>query len=324
MRHERDFLELLRSSIDVDHQKVTYAKSYFLANYSTETISMLNSLMENVEAVLPHKVVLHESVDTKSMISQAANAISWHLAGCEAIWGLISSGLLIPRDLNLIEQNRNLGWTTVIPGSGGSSGGWNLEDLTLPVPKELYMPKSSSNNRVPIISDPDIYLNHFDVNNIDSVVNESLREAVLCFKNGLYLGSVALLGRASEGSWLHLGRMLVEYALSNGYEKEAKLLDLFIDIHTGISKKVDRVISLYEKREIFSEIYTLSGFHPKELRSSSLWSDTVRESRNSLHYENEPPIANTYEKVGIQLIGAVPAIKMMYGIVDTIKTKLKE
>ncbi|MCX6985428.1 MAG: hypothetical protein NT118_11875, partial [Lentisphaerae bacterium] len=86
----------LVEKVAVTNQMVTYAKAYFIEHYNSETRALINSLLDNIDAKKPVSVVIHQSVVTAATISQAAKAISWRLAGCEAIWGLIANNILIP------------------------------------------------------------------------------------------------------------------------------------------------------------------------------------------------------------------------------------
>ena len=52
------------------------------------------------------------------------------------------------------------------------------------------------------------------------------------------------------------------------------------------------------------------------LRQVAIWADQVRESRNILHYQIEPVLPNTYEKVATLLLGAAPYLKVIYAVHD--------
>jgi len=85
------YKQMLVDKVVVTNQMVTYAKAFILDNFSSDTTTLIENLLSNVDAKKPEKIVIHQSVDTESQIDQTAKSISWRLAGCEAIWGLISS-----------------------------------------------------------------------------------------------------------------------------------------------------------------------------------------------------------------------------------------
>ena len=113
MLNEKEALAQLKSKIRVTHQQVVLAKGFMIQNFSPDTSVMIDRLLKSVDVALPPNIILHKSVDTVSMIEKAAEAVSWTLAGCEAIWGLISSNQLIPTNSQLHNLVKFPGWTTV-------------------------------------------------------------------------------------------------------------------------------------------------------------------------------------------------------------------
>jgi len=313
MRAEvREALSELLSQVSVTNQRVTYSKSYVLKNFENDTSTLLRKLLEDVEARMPNELVIHPSVDTSGMIKQVAESISWTLACCEAIWGLISSNLLIPAGSGVSWPIRSLNWTTVVPGGGGESSTEDLSDLSLPVPSQMVKPPSIICQEHQPMTDPDLYLHDLGIENLSSEVEEALREAVRCFKHDLYLACLALLGKASEGAWIELGLALCQNIPKDAEEKASFFRDPFI----GIGRKIMEALKLYEHKDIFQDVYKKSGYRPKELRNAVIWADAVRESRNSVHYGAKPAMPNSYEKVSALMIGAVPHLKMVYSIIE--------
>lgn len=314
MSPEQAKTNLIRK-LNVTNQMVTYAKSYILENFQTRADQLLESLLESVEARKPEKVVIHPSVDSEEQLSRAAKYISWYLAGREAVWGLISNNCLIP-DLNSHDSGDiNIDWTTVIPGNSGASSGWRFEQYTLPIPRNVYLRPSGIGESDQPLSDPDLYMRELDIEGLNQDIESSLREAVLCFKNELYLGCLALLGRAAEGAWVELGLSLAKTIPDDSQISSEKLKNCIEDQFTGIGKKISEILKSYERKDIFGEIYKKSNYKPSDLRSCVVWGDAVRESRNSIHYGAEPAMSNSYEKVAALLIGTVPNLKVIYSII---------
>ncbi len=305
----------LVEKVSVTTQMVTYAKAFFLDNFQTDVSVLLNKLLENVEATKPEQVVIHRSVDTEGMVSQVAKSISWRLAGCEAIWGLLASNCLIPGTSDLLHDGTTIGWTTVVPGSGGQSAGWNLEQFSIPVPRKVLMRPSGVDPSERPLSDPDLYLHELGIGGLDKDIESSLRESVNCFKHELFLGCLALLGRASEGAWIELGLALASAVPQGSPMKGEKIKETMEDPFVGIGKKIMEVLKTYERKDVFNGVYRNSGYKPSDLKSCAVWSDAVRESRNSIHYGAKPAMSNSYEKVAALLIGAVPNLKVIYSII---------
>ena len=80
----------------------------------------------------------------------------------------------------------------------------------------------------------------------------------------------------------------------------------------GTMKKVTAVIQLYEHQEIFAAVMKASEVKLAELRAISNWTDAVRDSRNTIHFGVEAAVPNTYEKLGVLLLGAVPNVRTLY------------
>lgn len=74
--NDNDVKKKLVGKVSVTKQMVTYAKSYFLENFQKDTRALLSSLFENVEAKMPTQIVIHPSVNTEEMITEAAKSLS--------------------------------------------------------------------------------------------------------------------------------------------------------------------------------------------------------------------------------------------------------
>ncbi len=161
---------------------------------------------------------------------------------------------------------------------------------------------------------PDLYLRNLNIPNLHTDIELALREAVRCFRHELFTASATMLGKASEGAWLELGFALVHVLPEGdtGYIKRQK--DELENPTVGIGKKIETVITLYERQDLYSPIAEKSGVSVQELRTAANWSDTVRDSRNTIHFGVEPSTPNSYEKVAALLLGAVPYLRIIYQV----------
>jgi hypothetical protein len=162
----------------------------------------------------------------------------------------------------------------------------------------------------------DLYLHTFGVEKMHPQVSESFAEAVRCFRAELYTAALAMLGRASEGAWLELGKSLLRIVPASDHKKFAKQRDALEDPMLGTTKKVGAVIQPYEHQEIFEPVPNASEVKLPELRAISNWTDTVRDSRNTIHFRVEAAVPNTYEKLGVLLLGAVPNVRTLSAFVS--------
>ena len=292
--------------VRVTRQQVTLAKAFMLKNFEADTEQLIDHFSVSVDARMPQEVVIGQTANPIPGLESAAEAISWKLAACEAIWGLISSAAIFPASTRLCGQIGTLKWTT-----GRTSSGWRFDDLSILVPDRLVLPRSTVSNEHQPLTDPDLYLKEMDLPGLAPVIESALREAVQCFRHDLYLACLAMLGRASEAAWIELGLALASWAAKNASQNAEKIEKQLQDPFIGIGKKIALVSEFYNKRDIFGSLENTSGVKSQELKNCIVWADCVRESRNSLHYGAEPAMSNSYEKVAALLIGAVPHIRVL-------------
>jgi hypothetical protein len=297
--------------INVTRQRVTIAKAFVLKNFDPNAATLIESFMKSVEAKMPQQLVLHQSIDPIPTLKEYSEAISWKLAACEAIWGLISNGAVFPASTDLFGDIGPVQWTTVIPGSGGHSSGFQLDGLSIRVPRALALPKSADGYTSQPLTDPDLYLKELDLPGFLSEIEVALREAVRCFRHELYLACLAMLARASEAAWIETGLALGKHI--SPADKAEKFAEEIQSPFIGIGKKIQSVLDLYSKAE-FADLAKASGVRLQDLKNSVVWADCVRDSRNSIHYGAEPAMTNSYEKVAAILIGAVPHIRLLAAI----------
>ncbi len=309
--NEDEARKLLLRGVSVTRQKITIAKVFILKNFQESTTNLIEAFLRHMDAPMPRQVVLHESVDPQTSLKLAAESIAWRLAACEAIWSLIHTNLLLPASSHLQEEILSLGWTTVVPGSGGTSSGWKFPEFALAVPARVILPPSRSSSTEQPLTDADLYLHELGTVGVDPEVEDALREAVRCFRHELFTACLAMLGKASEGAWIELGLSLVEAFPKSTSLNVEKWKNTFADSFVGIGKKISGVLKLFERPEL-KPVSDRAGIKVQDLRNAVIWADQVRESRNSIHYGAKPAMSNSYEKVAALLIGAIPHMTIIY------------
>ena len=315
--NEREACQAIQSRINVTRQDVVLAKAHILANFQNSTEGMLAKLLRDLHAQRPDRIVLHPSVETEPLVAQAAKAIAYQLAFGEAVWGLIGAGILIPTGTTLTRIDANIEWTTVVPGSGGTSSGWRFEEHDIRVPTEVRLAPSMKNRLPQPLSDPDLYLSDFEIHDLHADVEDALKQAVLCFRHELYVPCLAMLAKASEGAWVELGMSLLKVNPNHSglkTERRSKIRETLESPYSSTLQKMEEVTQLYEKQDVFEGVAKKSGYSHRHLKGVLNWSNVVRDSRNAVHYGANPATQNTYEKVAALLLGAVPNIRIIYSI----------
>ena len=305
----------VRRRIVVTPQMVTISKAIVLdlAKGVSNSDELIAGVLRANAIVLPQPVVLHESVDSRATVAAVGDALSWRLAAAEAIWALVHAGLLFPLG-EARGDAPSVDWTTVVPGRGGMSAGWRFEECVLPVPSRVRQAPSLSGADGQFLAEPDLYLNTFGIKNMHPDVIRAFMEAVKCFRLELFTAAFTMLGKASEGSWLELGSALLRVVPQDQAAKFSRQRNSLEDPMLGVFRKIQAVITLYEHQEVFSGVVKASGVRLQELKSVAVWSDAVRDSRNTIHFGVEPAVPNTYEKLAALLIAAVPNVGTLYKI----------
>lgn len=301
--------KVLQESIAVTRQKVTIAKAFILQNFKSDPKKLINTFLQHVKVDIPQKITLNTPTDNEN-VKKAAEAISWHISACEAIWGLISNNMIIPDTHELVHMIPTIEWST-----GSKSAGWSIDPFSIKVPSSLKLSLLLTNVTNQPLSDPDLFIHTLKIRNIHPDVEESIREAVRCFKYELYLACLAMLGKASEIAWIEMGLKLIKFVPDGATIQPSKVsVQARLDGVDGIGKKMSDILRLYEHSNIFKPIYEKSGISIIDLKISANWSNCVRDSRNPLHHGFKSAMPNSYEKVAALLIGAVPHLRSLYHI----------
>jgi hypothetical protein len=315
--------QFIAAQISVTRQKVTIAKAFAIERPTGDSHSLISAFLTEMDATMPQEVVIHQSVDPIPTLTKVAESFSWRLAMCEAIWGLIHANIFIPTDFNMVNQVWSVSWTTIVPGSGGTSAGWDFSRYRVDVPGHFRLAPSQQIGQEQTLTDGDLYIRDLGIPSIHPEAEEALRDAVKCFRFELYTPALAMLAKASEGAWYELGIALTRALPAAAKPTADKNAREFNDPWVSVAKKIQLVLKLYEHSGL-QPVKEHSGVDDNDLKQALVWSDVVRESRNVVHYGVQPPTANTYEKVAAVLIGAIPHLRILYRVYNAAEAVSKE
>jgi len=317
--NEKEAEEYIKNKINVTKQLVTIAKANLLKLVDNEIGSetLIQTFLKSIDKQIPEKIILNPAIDPIPYLEKAADSISWRAAASEAIWQLIHENYLIPTTSDLCNDSLSLEWTTIYQRSGGMSSGWSFNEFFIRAPTRLRRPLSHNSNSPEFLVSPDLYLHNLSIPNIHPEVAASLQEAVKCFRQELFTSSITMLGRASEGAWIELGSALFSILPPNELKQVTKPKNDFDNPAFGVGKKIEIVVSLFSRQDLFLIIAEESGVTLSDLRQSANWSTTLQDARNIIHFGNTPAIPTTYEKVAVFLLGAVPHLRVLYNIISS-------
>lgn len=324
---ENEAREALLERCVVTRQLVTLAKAFLLSpdlpnRFKVEEVAGQFAKKQGFEEV--RQVFLHETIDPEPYIANAASHITCTLALNQAVWELIHSGYYMPCGEFKNEEPRQ-GWTTIIPGSGGHSGGWTFPELTVVFPAQgvVRSPAWRSHKPEPV-TDPDMFVLEAGVEGADPEVIEALQDAVRCLRHGLYRPAVTLLGKAMEGAWIEMGIALASSLPQEANALRDKMLNTMKDENIGVAKKIAEVRKTWERNDLLRPVHKASDVRSQDLDSAVLWSDVVRDARNAIHFGAKPATANNYEKTVVLFLHAAKSLGLIYQVkrsAEQVRTK---
>jgi len=303
-----DGKETVLKKLKVSRADIAAAKRFIVNTTERSASDLLVQWIRSNEAGCPNPLVL-KGEDVDHNLHKAAKFLSLKLAGAYALWELISTGFLMPAG-DICEESPTIQYTTVLPGTGGHSGGWDFDRLKFSYPIRIYRPVEVAKKSV--FTDGDLYLEELSLVDLHPGIEEALREAVRCFRYDLFTGTVAMLGAASEGVWFELGRALLNACPNSS--KSRKIEKALDGSSRGIGYLVKQIIEICEDRSETGELLRQANKTLEELRSAALWWDTVREARNVLHWEVDATFGNDFDKVSVLMVSAASHLRTLWKI----------
>jgi hypothetical protein len=306
--------DLIKQNVNVTQRQVALAKDFVMKRTQLDAEALIQSYLKYENAVMPQQIHLHQSMQPMQVIEKAARSISLRLACCEAIWSLISSGHLIPTSFQLVGSIPGLAYTKVSHGSG-SSGGIRLDNIEpLLVPQYLRWPPSRRSRDDGYLFDGDLYLNELNIPDLHTEVKEALGDAVACFRAELLTPCVAMLGKASEGAWIEVGLALCEAVVDPMDKQVTRTQGELRSDRVSVTQKIRSVIGLYSRKDLLQDVHTACKVDVGLLQAAAQWSDLVRDSRNTVHYQVNAATHNSADKVSMLLINACSSLRTLYAI----------
>jgi hypothetical protein len=251
---------------------------------------------------------MRDSLEQLAAITAAARSVSAGLAACEAIWRLLTRGVLMPIGSSTFVYHAQFG-VVVRRGGGSVSGGSTIDVPPLALPSRVTKLLSAPTSEEYRLASPDLYLRTINLPSLHPLAEAALGDAVECFRMELYTPTAAMLGSAAETAWSELGIALAPFA-----ENRARA-DLLSD-RTSFSVRVDRCLAVYAEGN--PTIPGWSRDRLAHLRDAALWTGQVRDSRNVLHPGWSPATPNTREKLAMLLFHATPSLRALYSVIDTV------
>jgi hypothetical protein len=274
------------SGIVVTREDIARAKDWLLKRAGGPTNNLADQWLSEQKLTVP-KEVTTDSPNSGEALAQVARAFSVRLAFYQAVWELVSAGELIPAS-SPVSWIASVGFRTSNYGSGMSP-----DSLSCSYPATIEcMPLSTRPS-----SDADIFLRGIDCEQLHSGILEAIDQSLGCFGRGLYMPATVMLAAAAEATWIECG-VAVAKKLAN-----KKLDGVMNDQFASISKKVTEVRRTLEQAG-GKALLKVAGQHIANINNAELWTTTLRDRRNALHWGKAKSFIADHSETGTLLMAA--------------------
>jgi hypothetical protein len=283
--HETDANKHLQDAVAVTREDIARSKDYLLKTGRGTTVEIADRWLAEQQLSMPRKID-GDASNVKEVLDLLARAISVKLALFQAAWELIATAELI--NAGTVES-----WRLSVDYKNLQQGG----GLKL---KDAYSYPSRI-ERLPLVSertiDTDIFLGGIDSKTLHPGILQAVVQSLGCFRRGLYMPAIAMLAAAAEATWTECG-VGVANKLSN-----AKLDRIVNDPLASIAKKVTEIRKALEQAE-GKALLKAASQHAAKVTDAEVWTTTLRDRRNALHWTKANSFIADHSETGILLMAA--------------------
>lgn len=274
------------AALGVTREDVARAKSWLLSSETGHTHELVDRWLTEQKLVVP-KDVNTDLPNCGDLLIPIARAYSVRLAFYQAVWELVNAGELIPAG-SPTSWEASLGYRT---SHGG--GGIPLKQIRCSYPQTIERSPFASE----VAADPDIFLQGSGCKNLHPGILEAIEQALGCFRRGLYMPATAMLAAAAEATWTECG-IAVAKKLGN-----AKLESVVNDQLASVSKKVTEIRKALEQPD-GKVLLKAAGQHAAKVTDAEVWTTTLRDRRNALHWGKAKSFVADHGETGTLLMAA--------------------
>lgn len=288
--------EAVYRRVVITDQTITVMKGLLLKHFDTDTDTMLRDALKVQHAERPAPNTKFDADGPmEELILNVSNYLLWWVSAVEALHQLFGSGVLIPTsdrnhrpNLNLVYQDR------------GYSAGIDFPSLDPPPYPHTVMRTKRTDDGL-ILSDPNLYVGSVIAGVENPEIYDALKESIKCFRTELFLASVVMLGKASEGSWIEFGKAIA-LKISSAEGRET-FRDMLNNPNQSFAAKLRKVMSQYERAQhLYKPTAKKLNVSLDDVRLAHQWSELVRDTRNSVHHDSDPNLVPTFENVSTLLL----------------------
>lgn len=275
----------ITQAVSVTREDISRAKSFVLQTPNSDTEALARQWL-NAQAAVASRDIYLDSPAAEDEIALFSRSCSLRMALYQAVWELIScADLLLSGETTIWTAQAT--WRT---SHGG--GGIPLDHLLCPYPRSVRLPPLLNQ----LAHDVDVFLKDLDPS-LHAGVREAIKQALGCFRRGLYLPSVVMLSAGVEAAWIECGNAV---AAKLG---DAKLQTTLASQFTSLSKKVSETRKALDTPQ-GKTLLTAAGLSRPRVDDAEVWTTVLRERRNALHWgKSKSFVADHGDTAGL-LLGA--------------------
>lgn len=276
----------ITTAIAVTREDIARAKAWLAKSEGNCTHELVEEWLTEQKLLLPNEINT-DLPNCGELLVSIARAYSVRLAFYQAVWELVSAG-------DLIASGTPSSWEASLASKTSHYGcGIPLKKVRCSFPQAIErMPFTFG-----VPSDPDIFLQGIDCNTLHDGIREAIEEALGCFRRGLYMPATAMLAAAAEATWTECGAAVAK-KLNN-----AKLNGVVSDPLSGISKIVAETRKALEQPD-GKTLLKAASQHISKVTDAEVWTTTLRDRRNALHWGKAKSFAADHSETGTLLMAA--------------------
>jgi hypothetical protein len=283
--HETEASKYLQEAVSVTREDISRGKDYLLKTASGAINEIADQWLREQNLSIP-QAIDGDASNVKDVLDSFARAINVKLALFQAAWELIASG-------ELICTGAATGWK---PSANYKSLGY-LGGVRL----QAGYTHPSHVERLPLVNDraidTDIFLQEVDCKTLHPGIVHAVTQSLGCFRRGLYMPAIAMLAAAGEATWTECG-IAVAKKLSN-----TRLDRLVNDPLASIGKKVTEIRAALEQVD-GKALLKAANQHIAKVTDAEVWTTTLRDRRNALHWSKARSFIADHSETGILLMAA--------------------
>lgn len=278
--------EKIVALVTVTREDIARAKAFALQSEESGTDKLAEQWLNAHNSGAPPEIQL-ESGEASDVLTLIARSYSLRMALYQAVWELINAGELFPAG-TISEWQPNVTWRT---SRGG--GGLHLGRINFSYPSKTYRSRLAAKQPL----DLDVFLQGLDSASLHSGIREAVDQALGCFRRGLYLPAIAMLTAGAEATWSECGTAVAK-KLAN-----QKLQGVMNDQYVSLSRKVAELRKVLESAD-GKPILKAASLSPSRVADAELWTITLRDRRNALHWGKARSFIAQHSDAASLLLGA--------------------